>query len=178
MIIPLRYVDVSEKDIPEKIKKIVLNLKKDRRGLYIHGSVGTGKTHLIYAIAQMVREKEIVGKVRVYNSSDMLRQMRDAFNKSDPYDNADLFKELLEFRGLLIIDDIGAEKLSDWVLETFYLLVNKRYEEVMPTIFTSNLPLKDLAEKIGDRTVSRIVESCDIFEIKGEDKRIKKHKKV
>lgn len=178
MILPKRYESVLIADVPEKIAERVRSIRDHRKGLYIHGSVGSGKTHLMYAIGKMAEDEKIVTKVRAYNSTDMLRQMREDFGRTDKYDQHDLFKELLEFRGLLMIDDIGAEKLSDWVLETFYLLVNKRYEEVLPTIFTSNLPLKDLAEKIGDRTVSRIVESCEVFPLEGADKRLKNHKKI
>jgi DNA replication protein DnaC len=177
MKIPLRYENVSEEDIPKKLLDIFKEIKVTRKGLYIHGSVGTGKTHLMYALGKYA-ERNLIRDVEVFNSTDMLRRMRDDFAKTDSYDKEHLFKKLLEFRGLLMIDDIGAEKLSDWVLETFYLLINKRYEEMMPTLFTSNLPLKDLADKIGDRTVSRIVESCDVYNLDGDDRRIKQHKKI
>lgn len=178
MITPTRYESAKFEDVPENIQEKILKITKTRKGMYIHGTVGCGKTHMMYAIGKGVIEKRVLEHVRAYNSTDMLRQMREDFNRTDKYDNHDLFKDLLEFRGLLMIDDIGAEKLSDWVLETFYLLVNNRYEQVLPTIFTSNFNLKDLSERIGDRTVSRIVESCDVFELKGKDRRIEKHSKI
>lgn len=179
MKIPSRYAGVEWKDVPKKVQDHVLKMKEHRRGLYIHGSVGSGKTHLMYAIAKGIEEKEIVKiGVRAYSCTDLLRQIREDFNQKDAYSKEHVFESVLEYRGLLMIDDIGSEKLSEWVLETFYAIVNKRYEEVLPTIFTSNLEIHELAERIGDRTVSRIVESCDGFEVTGEDRRLKKYNKI
>lgn len=175
---PLRYESAKWHDVPKKIQDHIKTIREHRKGLYIHGGVGTGKTHLLYGIKKGHEEKEVpVNTVRIYNCTEMLRQMRDDFNKTDKYDNHDLLEDLLSYRGLLMIDDIGTEKLSEWVLETFYLLVNKRYEENIPTIFTSNLKIGELADRIGDRTVSRIVELCEIVSLDGDDKRILNHKK-
>lgn len=174
---PQRFETAKWEDVPKDIQTHLVTIREHRKGLYIHGGVGTGKTHLLYAIKKGHEEKEVpVATVRVYNCTEMLRQMREDFNKTDKFDHYDLLEDLLSYRGLLMIDDIGSEKLSDWVLETFYLLVNKRYEENIPTIFTSNLKIGELADRIGDRTVSRIVELCKIVSLDGEDKRILKHK--
>ncbi len=175
---PLRFESATWADVPLKIQKHLMTIREHRKGLYIYGGVGSGKTHLLYAIKKGHEKKEVpVGTVRIYNCTEMLRQMRNDFNKTDKFDHHDLLEDLLSFRGLLMIDDIGTEKLSDWVLETFYLLVNKRNEENIPTIFTSNLKVGELADRIGDRTVSRIVELCDIVPLEGDDRRILKHKK-
>ncbi len=175
-----RYEGVKWEDVPKKLQAYVLKIRESRRGLYIHGSVGSGKTHIMYAIGKHIEEAPSFGglRVRAYNCTDLLRDIRNDFSSVDPYSKKHILESLLEFKGLLMIDDIGSEKLSDWVLETFYSIVNKRYEEVLPTIFTSNLPLSELAERIGDRTVSRMVESCDVFEVSGEDRRLKKHNKI
>jgi DNA replication protein DnaC len=179
MIIPDRYSLVEWKDVPKQLQKHVLAMKENRRGLYIHGTVGAGKTHLMYAIGKGFEENGVVRSgVLAYNCTDLLRQIREDFNQSDPYSRKNTLENLLDFRGLLMIDDIGSEKVSDWVLETFYTIVNKRYEAMLPTVFTSNLEIHELAERIGDRTVSRIVESCDVFEVTGEDRRLKKHNKI
>lgn len=176
---PARYENVQWKDVPKKLQEHILKIKEHRRGLYIHGTVGSGKTHLMYAIGKGVEESEVVNlRARAYSCTDLLRQIREDFNQTDPYSRKHTLEDLLEFRGLLMIDDIGSEKLSEWVLETFYTIVNKRYEEMLPTVFTSNLELHELAERIGDRTVSRIVESCDVFEVTGDDRRLKKHNKI
>lgn len=180
MIIPERYKNVKPEDIPAKLLPYVQKMRESRRGLYIHGTVGSGKTHILYAIGKKIEDGSTLGglRVRVYNCTDLLREIRDDFHATDPYSRKHTLNNLLDFRGLLMIDDIGSEKLSDWVLETFYSIVNTRYENMLPTIFTSNLELSELAERIGDRTVSRVVESCDVFEVAGEDRRLKKHNKI
>ena len=112
----------------------------------------------------------------IENSTEMLREIKSSFDvKNKKYDP---LEDTLNFKGLYILDDVGAEKLSEWVQETFYLIINKRYEEMRPTIITSNFNINDLAQRIGDRTVSRIVEMCDIVELKGKDKRMEKTNKI
>lgn len=180
MKIPERYKEVKTEDIPEKLLPFIAKMRESRRGIYIHGTVGSGKTHLMYAIGKHIEDDTPLGgiRVRAYNTTELLQDIRNDFNSSDPYSRKHTLADLLEFRGLLLLDDIGSEKLSDWVMETFYSIVNRRYEDCLPTIFTSNLPLSELAERIGDRTVSRVVESCDVFELSGNDRRLKKHNKI
>jgi DNA replication protein DnaC len=72
---------------------------------------------------------------------------------------------------VLILDDLGAEKASEWVAETLYILIDDRYGNMKPTVFTSNYSPSELAERLGDRIVSRIMEMCRIIEIKTSDKR-------
>ena len=78
----------------------------------------------------------------------------------------------IKTENILLLDDLGAEKQTDWVLEILYRLINYRYEQMLPTFFSSNYSLQELSEKIGDRVVSRIVEKCDIVKIEGEDRRL------
>ena len=66
----------------------------------------------------------------------------------------------------------GSEKITEWVLETFYLLINKKYNERIPLVITSNFKLMNLATQLNDRIVSRIVEMCDVVELTGEDRRL------
>lgn len=182
--VPLRYQDASIDDVPQEIRDKISAIRETRRGLYIHGPVGTGKTHIAYAIA-----KEVFKTVRkntdgvavsqsvelgtFVNASELFAEMRrdmdkDWTNKTEP------LEKLMETRKIIIIDDIGAEKPSEWVSEQFYLLLNHRYNEILPTIFTSNLSLPQLEERLGDRTVSRIVGMCDVVKLGGEDRRMPK----
>ena len=79
---------------------------------------------------------------------------------------------------LLVLDDLGAERLTDWVEETMNLIVNTRYNDRLPTIFTSNhegVPdrenLDSLLCRVGDRMYSRLLEMCDFMEFTGPDYR-------
>jgi DNA replication protein DnaC len=72
---------------------------------------------------------------------------------------------------LLVIDDLGAAKGSEWVEEINYRLINHRYEHKMPTLITSNLLPKELGAALGERVTSRLVEMADRVVIEGTDRR-------
>lgn len=165
--IPARFSGVQWSDVPIGTQKIVDDIKESKKGLFIHGVVGSGKTHIAYAIAKHVQE-DLLYNVRVWNSAELLNKIRDTYNHPE----SDFIQNLLTFRGLLVIDDIGAEKLTDWVAEQFYILINKRYEEMLPMVITSNFSLQELAERLNDRTTSRIAGMCEIIELKGNDRRL------
>lgn len=179
-MIPERFKNAKYEDVPSQIRKLYERMPETRRGLYIHGAVGTGKTHFCYGIKQNYDQPHHntpdgyhPGRSSImWNMTELLRDMRQDFDRS-AYDKTQVEEQIMEFQGLVILDDVGSEKITDWVAETFYLIVNKRYNEMRPTIFTSNLNLQDLSERIGDRTVSRIVEMCDTVELIGADRRLK-----
>lgn len=162
--IPARYSKVDYADVPKNIRDFV---EKEPCNIYIHGGVGTGKTHIAYALAK--KHDEVTQWTRFWNVTELLYEIRRDFNREDGK-KADY---LLDFSGLLILDDIGAEKPTEFVAETLYMIVNNRYNNLWPTIFTSNLSLADLAERIGDRTASRIAEMCQVFNLAGVDRRLK-----
>jgi len=176
-MIPKRYESASISDVPENVKEHFGKIKETRRGIYIHGSVGTGKTHIAYALLSACKKDisaggEVVGtesSATFINASEFFAEMKRDFDRKEktyPMEN------LMQSRKLLFIDDIGAEKLSEWVISEFYLLLNHRYNEMLPTIFTSNLSLDELSEKFGERITSRIAGMCDVVELSGVDRRI------
>src|SRR5690606_18368251 len=120
-------------------------------GLYIAGDVGTGKTHLATAILNAVLERGLHGRFIVV--PDWLAELRRRFGRN--IDSEDLWAQV-ETKHLLVMDDIGTEKPSEWVEEQIYLVVNYRYQHALPTIYTSNVGLDELRERLGARTVSRI----------------------
>ena len=176
-MIPLRFENVKYEDVPQQIQELFEKIKESQRGIYIYGKVGTGKTHIAYALKKQYDMPESGRYAMFQNTTELLHEMRLDFDKSIG-EKQMLEKDLMDCKNLIILDDVGSEKLSDWVAETFYLIINKRYNQMLPTIITSNLPISDLKERIGDRTVSRIVEMCDIVEIVGEDKRFNATSKI
>jgi DNA replication protein DnaC len=72
---------------------------------------------------------------------------------------------------LLHLDDVGAERSSEWVLEQLYAIVNARYEEQRSMVITSNLEPPEVETQIGKRTVSRLYEMCSPVPLYGEDAR-------
>lgn len=175
MKLPKRYEGVKYDDAPKEIRAAFEKIKQSRRGMYIHGEVGTGKTHIAFALAAEAAKKG--WPATFYNTTELLREIRMDFDR-DAYSKKRIEDYLLSFEGLLFLDDIGSEKMTDWVGETFYLIVNRRYNAMLPTIFTSNFGVSDIAERIGDRTASRIVEMCDVFELVGSDRRVMDQKKT
>jgi DNA replication protein DnaC len=75
---------------------------------------------------------------------------------------------------VLFLDDLGAEKASDWVKEQLYIVLNERYNWCRPTMFTTNLRMKEIAEHYGERFASRLVEMCEVIKIEAPDRRLEK----
>jgi len=168
--VPARYEKAKYEDVQENIRGMFEKMRETRKGMYIYGGAGTGKTHTAYALYQNTFDKIGVYR-RFWNVTELLRDIRQDMDR-DRYEKRRTEDDLMEFRGVLFLDDFGAEKMTDWVLETFYLIINKRYENMLPTIFTSNFTIKELAERIGDRITSRLVETCDIVPMEGADRRL------
>lgn len=172
-VIPPRFYNVSyETDVSDRMKEIFTKQIKSGNGVYLYGPRGVGKTHVVCAIAKNILESGI--DVWYLNTSEFLEKLRQEFN-NETYsdDNHGLLKEVMNFKGVLILDDIGAEKASEWTRERLYLVINKKYEEMQPIIFTSNCDLEILSARLEDRITSRIIGMTEILEKNGEDRRLK-----
>ena len=109
-----------------------------------------------------------------YDTRELLRVIRSTFNPVTKTAEMDILRPVME-ADLLVLDDLGAEKTSEWVEETMNLVVNTRYNERRPTIFTSNY--EDLPDEAGDpqslkarvgfRIHSRLHEMCEFLEYDG-----------
>jgi DNA replication protein DnaC len=128
--------------------------REDGRGLYLCGDVGTGKTHLAVAVM-----------------NELMRKQVPALFVTVPGRDLDEWMETVKTADLLVLDDLGAEKPTAWVQERIFVIVNHRYREALPTIFTSNIGPKDLAAQLGERTASRIVAMTEGIELEGDDYR-------
>jgi DNA replication protein DnaC len=123
--------------------------------LMFWGEPGNGKSHLATAVANELTAK---GKRVVFISMpDLLEKIKATFNKNSVETEAEIMRGL-QMCDLLIIDDIGAEKVSDWVQEVIFRIVDGRYKKVKPIMATSNLEPKELAERIGKRAYDRLIE--------------------
>jgi len=169
--VPERYKNVKYEDVRDDLRSLFEGMRESRKGIYIWGGVGSGKTHTLYALLnETPKIHKVVSMIR--NTTELLRDIRMDFDR--PWDMKKKEEEtIMSFRGILFIDDIGAEKMTEWVAETFYLILNHRYNDELPTIFTSNLSPAELSEKLGDRIASRIVGSCDVVKLDGEDRRLR-----
>jgi DNA replication protein DnaC len=146
------------------------------RGLWLFGDTGTGKTTLGMLISKAALE---AGRtVAIYSLPKLLARIRQTYDSEPGGDSYLSFFERLTSVDLLHIDDLGAEKRSDWVLEQLYSLVNERYEAQRSIVITTNLDHPELEEQIGSRTVSRLSEMCDEIEVRGKDYRYGKVSKA
>jgi DNA replication protein DnaC len=110
--------------------------------------------------------------VAIYSLPHLLSRIRRTYEAEPGEDTYLEFFERLTSVDLLHIDDLGAEKRSDWVLEQLYAIVNERYEAQRSIVVTTNLDQARLEEQIGPRTVSRLVEICgDPLPLFGDDMR-------
>jgi DNA replication protein DnaC len=138
------------------------------RGLYFCGGVGTGKTHLAVAVMnELIRKKRIPSLF--VTVPELLDNLRETYNK--PGRNLDEWMDAVQNAEFLVLDDLGSERTTEWVRERIFVIVNHRYREALPTIFTSNIGPKDLAEQLGERTASRIIAMCDWIALEGDDYR-------
>jgi DNA replication protein DnaC len=139
------------------------------RGLWLFGDTGTGKTTLAMLVSKSALE---AGRsVAIYSLPKLLAHIRRTYDSEPGGDSYLAFFERLTAVDLLHIDDLGAEKRSDWVLEQLYALINERYEAQRSVLVTTNLPHEELEEQIGSRTVSRLSQICDEVPLFGADRR-------
>jgi len=141
-----------------------------RRGLIFTGGYGVGKTGLLAATlhALVADHRELwEASLHFALAADLLDLLRGG------YDAGDAAQRLARVRNarLLILDDLGAEKSTEWVQERLLMIVNHRYERLLPTWISTNYGLVGLAERIGERTVWRLAETCDVIAITGRNLR-------
>jgi DNA replication protein DnaC len=137
------------------------------RGIWLSGDVGTGKTTLAMLISKSAIE---AGRtVAIYSLPRLLARIRRTYDAPD--ESYLGFFDRLTSVDLLHIDDLGAEKQSDWVLEQLYSIVDERYVTQRAMIVTTNLPYEELRDQVGERTVSRLAEMCEQYPLYGDDRR-------
>jgi DNA replication protein DnaC len=179
-VIPRKYRGVSfdrppVSDLPapqvQVVKRYVRDIDENLdggRGLWFYGSVGTGKTTLAMLVSRSALD---AGRsVAIYSLPRLLAEIRATFEADSEGSYVD-FLDRLAVVDLLHIDDVGAERTSDWVLEQLYAIVNARYEDERSVIITTNLERDQLVEQIRERTVSRLEEMCTLVPLYGEDAR-------
>ena len=140
------------------------------RGLWFYGDVGTGKTSLAMLISRAALE---AGRsVAIYSVPRLLAEIKETYDRDHVDSYMQLFRRLSAV-DLLHLDDLGAERTTEWVLEQLYSIINERWQEQRSVVVTTNVEeLDELRDEIGPRTVSRLLEICDEpLPIKGPDLR-------
>ncbi len=155
LAIPPQYRNAAIADFPKHVEAVEAWLASDLPGLVtLTGPCGTGKTRMLYAIAQICREPMVwdVPTLIVRVQRAMRLTVQDAFN----YNETHLIDRLIAHNRRVLLDDLGAEKTTDFVLQELYRLISQRELWEKPTLITTNLSMKALAVKLDDRIASRL----------------------
>jgi DNA replication protein DnaC len=166
--------------IAKREAQIVLDdfLLIDGRGLLLIGPVGVGKTHLAVAILrELIQRYQVAGLF--YQFGALLRRIQDSYNPISQTSELAVLQPVFDAE-ILVLDELGASKPTDWVRDTMMQIINTRYNDKRLTIFTTNysdtrINEKDtgelLEERIGVPLRSRLYEMCKTVEIEGDDYR-------
>ncbi|MBP6004262.1 MAG: ATP-binding protein [Pyrinomonadaceae bacterium] len=148
-------------------------------GLLLSGTVGVGKTHLAVSILKGLTERGFA--CLFYEFGTLLKEIQDSYNPKTFSSELGVLSPVLN-ADILVLDELGASKPTDWVRDTLSHIINSRYNEKKFTIFTTNYlderPTdreETLEDRIGVRARSRIYEMCQTVVITGEDHRRKLH---
>ena len=185
-VVSKRYWEAKITDFSSMYK----DLHKKEDGIFLYGARGVGKTHLMAAIAREIilnakpcllegcgRPEEYVspGNIPVFISTpELLMQIRNCFNNKNTEDGVteEWLLDKYSRADVLMLDDLGAEKPTEWVLQTLYLIIDRRYRNMKKTIVSSNYSLSQIAKRLDDRISSRIAGMCQIIKMTGKDRRL------
>jgi DNA replication protein DnaC len=177
--IPARYADAVADDpavidwlrrvLDRAITDSVMHAQcavKTGPSLLILGPTGVGKTHQAFGALRLLSQTGVRCAWKSVAAADLYAKLRPRHG----VDSETEFRAVAD-APLLLVDDLGAAKTSEWVEEVNYRLVNWRYERVLPTLFTSNVRPKELAGSLGERVASRLVEMAERVVLEGPDRR-------
>lgn len=162
--------DMENEQLTKAMKRYVENfpeLKKQGKGLLLYGNVGRGKTYAACEVANALIDKGY--SVMVTNFSRILNTLQGTFERQDYLDK-------LNGYSLLVIDDLGIERGTEFSKEQVYNVIDSRYRAGKPMIITTNLSIEQIKNPadIEDRRVyDRILERCFPIEFTGQNKRHK-----
>ena len=158
-------------------------LTDDKKGLLIHGDIGTGKTHLAVSIIRELITRYGIGCVFV-DQQELFKEIQYTYSNRAEETERQVLAPVLKSE-VIVLDDMGLVKLSDWAAEMVSLILTTRYNKRLTTIITTNYPNRfvpvkmgnvepikhdtTLGDRISDRALSRLNECCIPIEVKGMD---------
>jgi len=167
----------TQRDALRRAQKFVEAFPAAQKGIVFYGPPGVGKTHLAASLLKaVIRDKGARGFF--FQTTELLRLVRETYNRSVDETEMEVLRPVLE-ADVLVLDDLGVEKTSEWVQETLGLVINTRYNARRATIVTSNLAdvvdqnhkdfINSFMLQLGVRTRSRLLEMCEWVSVQGAD---------
>ena len=165
-----------------------------KAGLLFVGDIGVGKTHLAVGVLKLLMREKNIGCL-FYDYRELLKDIQNSFNPTVHETEMDVLRPVFDTE-VLIIDELGAVKPSDWKWDTISDIINRRYNEQRTTIFTTNFPdlpegggsasadlrsksaaeranrKETLGDRITERMRSRLHEMCKLVQVHGDDFRV------
>ena len=186
--VPLLYREKKLKVEEEYCLEWLEDIKNKKPPMLV-GKTGVGKTHLLYALCLGIgRKVDAINKdlfesvipfekptyltltIKVITSIQLINEIRRGI---DLHITESVIKTFCDF-DVLMLDDFGAEKITEWVNEQFFLILDYRLQWRKQTLIASNLFPEEIAEVHGERIASRLFELCKPVVIKGKDRRLSK----
>jgi DNA replication protein DnaC len=163
-----------QKSVFENAKKFVSEYQPNNNGLLFLGPAGTGKTHLAVGVLKELIRNGHIGLF--YNVIKLLDDIRNSYSKEDGSEQWELL-DMIYNSDILVLDDLGAQRVTGWVSDRLYAIINHRYDFRKTTIVTTNQDIPEIKENIGIRIYSRLAEMCGFVYFKGKDYRIENMEK-
>ncbi|MEO8649793.1 MAG: ATP-binding protein [Acidobacteriota bacterium] len=183
--VPRRYTDChfnnykpqnqSQETAFKFASRLTMDYPAVEQGLLYLGTVGVGKTHLAVSILKSLAERGF--SCLFYEFGSLLKEIQDSYNQNTRTSELAVLSPVLNTE-ILVLDELGASKPTDWVRDTMAHIINTRYNERRLTIFTTNYPderrterEETLEDRIGVRLRSRLYEMCHTVTMNGPDYR-------
>lgn len=147
---------------------VKVTMQAERNSIILSGAYGTGKTHLAAAIANSYIAQGI--PVLFATFGQHLERLKDEFNSGRPRTYLAQMKTV----PMLMLDDVGKEKQTEWSAATMFDVINARYENLMPIVITTNYDMRQLQGYFGQACYSRLIEMCTVVTVYGNDRRREK----
>jgi DNA replication protein DnaC len=178
----------SYDNFPNEVVQVCRRAQSGKQGIYVHGDVGRGKSWLAAALLKELIKttrlhediaRRVVNDVTVFRDlyrfiyvPGLLSEIKSSYDENIGRTEQAVIDEYSNI-SVLVLDDIGAERPTEWVREKLNTIIYFRNNKYLKTIYTSNINPDGLQSRLDERISSRIQQMCEVIELKGPDRRKK-----